>query len=60
VAIACAFGHHGERVDSVEALQAAIASGLDRGGVNVIVAAVPDRDDNVLIHNALVRHVGEW
>jgi len=28
--------------------------------VNVIVAAVPDRDDNVLIHNALVRHVGEW
>lgn len=57
VAIAQAFSHHAERVSTVEGLRQAITEGLHRRGVSVIVAQVPEREQNVLLHAALNEEV---
>lgn len=55
VAIAMAFGHCAERVTTRSALRGAIERGLSRDGLTVVVATVPDRDENVRIHDAMVQ-----
>ena len=51
--IAAAFGHHSVTVNTRGELRSAVAQGLDRPGVTVIVASVGDRAQNVRIHDAL-------
>ena len=60
VAVARAFGHHGERVQSADALDAAVESGLSRGGLSVVVAQVPPRAVNVARHEELNALVAQW
>ena len=59
-AVATAFGHHGERVDSARALDAAIEGGLARDGLSVVVAQVPSRSLNVARHEELNALVAHW
>lgn len=53
VAIAAAFGHVGVSVATRDELRRAIASGLASTGVTVVVAKVPDRDENVRRHESM-------
>ncbi len=50
-AIAAAFGHVGVVVTTRDELRSAIATGLDRSGVSVVVARVPSRAHNVVVHD---------
>lgn len=59
-AVAQSFGHHAEHVASGAALRAAIAAGLDRAGLSVIVADVPSRQANVARHETMVAAVETW
>jgi 2-succinyl-5-enolpyruvyl-6-hydroxy-3-cyclohexene-1-carboxylate synthase len=52
VAIARAFGHQGFRVTTLAELRVALNAALARTGLTVIVADVPSRDENVLLHDA--------
>jgi len=49
--IAAAFGHVGRVVATRDELRRAIATGLDAGGVSVVVARVPSRTRNVVVHD---------
>ncbi len=60
VAVANAFGHHGERVTSTAQLRTTIEHGLEREGLSVIVAQVPTRDANVARHDELNSLVAQW
>lgn len=60
VAVATAFGHHGERVTSTTQLRTAIEHGLERDGLSVIVAQVPTRETNVARHHELNSLVAQW
>ncbi len=63
VAVARAFGHVAERVDTADQLRRAIDSALGRVGLTVLVVDVPSRHDNVTLHDRLVAEVGdlgEW
>jgi 2-succinyl-5-enolpyruvyl-6-hydroxy-3-cyclohexene-1-carboxylate synthase len=53
VAVAEAFGHASATVATRGELRAAIATGLGRAGLSVVVAQVPSREENVRIHEAL-------
>jgi 2-succinyl-5-enolpyruvyl-6-hydroxy-3-cyclohexene-1-carboxylate synthase len=55
--IARAFGHQGVTVETRGELRRAIVEGLSAPGVTVIVAKVPDREENVRRHEALNRDV---
>jgi 2-succinyl-5-enolpyruvyl-6-hydroxy-3-cyclohexene-1-carboxylate synthase len=52
VAVARAFGYEGVRVSSLSQLRNALGAALDQGGLTVIVADVPSRDENVRIHDS--------
>ncbi|HQU27262.1 MAG TPA: thiamine pyrophosphate-dependent enzyme, partial [Acidimicrobiales bacterium] len=54
VAVARAFGARATRVGDGAALAAEIAAGLAAGGLHVVVATVPDRDENVERHARLI------
>lgn len=59
VAVATAFGHDARRVRTRRDLVAAIAEGLGRDGVSVVVAQVGPREENVAVHDAMNRAVAE-
>jgi 2-succinyl-5-enolpyruvyl-6-hydroxy-3-cyclohexene-1-carboxylate synthase len=50
VRVSEAFGHQGTNVESVNELRAAVDKALAIPGLSVIVAQVPERDENVLTH----------
>jgi 2-succinyl-5-enolpyruvyl-6-hydroxy-3-cyclohexene-1-carboxylate synthase len=50
VMVAQAFGHHAMSVETLDELREAIGKGLAGEGLNVIVAKVPSREDNVQLH----------
>lgn len=50
--VAAAFGHGATTVTAPDELRAAIDKGLASEGVNVVVARVPSRDENVALHAA--------
>jgi 2-succinyl-5-enolpyruvyl-6-hydroxy-3-cyclohexene-1-carboxylate synthase len=54
VGVARALGHEATRVSSGPDLASAIALGLGRAGVSVVVAEVRDRSRNVALHDELV------
>ena len=54
VAVARAFGASAIRVGDAATLAAEVAAGLAAGGLHVVVAAVPERDENVERHERLV------
>ncbi len=54
VAVARAFGACATRVGDAAALAAEVAAGLAAGGLRVVVATVPERDENVGRHERLV------
>ncbi len=54
VAVAKAFAHRATAVATRAALRAEIDAGLEREGVSVIVARVPDRATNVAVHEEYV------
>lgn len=56
-AIATAFGHLGTTVHTRRELQEAITHALSIAGVTIVVAHVPDRAQNVAIHEALNREI---
>jgi 2-succinyl-5-enolpyruvyl-6-hydroxy-3-cyclohexene-1-carboxylate synthase len=56
-AIALAFGHDATTVSTLEELKAALEKGLSREGLSVLVAHVPTRQDNVLLHDEWNEHV---
>ncbi len=56
-AIAKAFGHCAEVASTRAQLRSAIERGLSRDGLSVVVATVPERDENVRIHDAMVQSV---
>jgi 2-succinyl-5-enolpyruvyl-6-hydroxy-3-cyclohexene-1-carboxylate synthase len=58
--VAAAFGHHGETVSSAAQLRAALAAGLERPGLSVVVATVPTREANVARHEELNALVARW
>jgi 2-succinyl-5-enolpyruvyl-6-hydroxy-3-cyclohexene-1-carboxylate synthase len=58
--VAAAFGHHGETVSSAAQLRAALAAGLDRPGLSVVVATLPSREANVARHEELNTLVARW
>jgi 2-succinyl-5-enolpyruvyl-6-hydroxy-3-cyclohexene-1-carboxylate synthase len=60
VRVANSFGHHAERVTTVNELTTSLAAGLDRTGLTVVVAAVPSRDENVAHHHALNEAIAQW
>ncbi len=51
VAIATSFGHRATRVTTRSQLRAALDTALGQGGLSVIVAEVPTRDENVRLHD---------
>ncbi|MBW4077845.1 MAG: 2-succinyl-5-enolpyruvyl-6-hydroxy-3-cyclohexene-1-carboxylic-acid synthase, partial [Acidobacteria bacterium] len=53
VAVASAFGHGALNVTTRHELRHAIERGLSTKGLSVIVASVPDRDENVRLHDAM-------
>jgi len=55
--IASAFGHAATTVTTLEALRNAIEKGLSSEGLSVVVAKVPSREENVLVHDELNEHV---
>jgi 2-succinyl-5-enolpyruvyl-6-hydroxy-3-cyclohexene-1-carboxylate synthase len=60
--IARAFGHRGSSVTTRAELERTIDDGLAVPGVTVVVAKVPARDENVILHeawNAMVRGIVE-
>jgi 2-succinyl-5-enolpyruvyl-6-hydroxy-3-cyclohexene-1-carboxylate synthase len=60
--IARAFGHRGSTVTTRAELERAIDDALAIPGVTVVVAKVPARDENVILHeawNAMVRGIVE-
>jgi 2-succinyl-5-enolpyruvyl-6-hydroxy-3-cyclohexene-1-carboxylate synthase len=59
-AVAHSFGHHAERVSTATQLRDALAEGLHRGGLSVVVAQVPSREANVARHEELNALVGRW
>ena len=59
-ALARAFGHHGETVSNASGLREAIARGLCRDGLSVVVAQVPSRERNVARHEELNAAVAQW
>jgi 2-succinyl-5-enolpyruvyl-6-hydroxy-3-cyclohexene-1-carboxylate synthase len=59
-AIARAFGHHGDVVNTASQLRAALDLGLDRSGLSVIVAKLPSRVANVARHEELNQLVNRW
>ena len=59
-AVAAAFGHHGETVASASQLRAALARGLEREGLSVIVATLPSREHNVARHEELNALIATW
>jgi 2-succinyl-5-enolpyruvyl-6-hydroxy-3-cyclohexene-1-carboxylate synthase len=50
VAVARSFGHESVRVATLTQLRVALDVALNRGGLTVIVADVPSRDENVRLH----------
>ncbi len=54
VAVAHAFGARATRVGDAAALASEVAAGLAAGGLHVVVATVPERDENVERHERLV------
>jgi 2-succinyl-5-enolpyruvyl-6-hydroxy-3-cyclohexene-1-carboxylate synthase len=52
VAVAEAFGYEAVSVSTLEELRRAIDKGLAGEGLNVVVAKVPSREDNVRLHDA--------
>ncbi len=54
VAVARAFGARATRVGDAAALAAEVAAGLAAGGLHVVVATVPERDENVERHDRLI------
>ncbi len=57
--IAQAFGHHGSDARSLGELDAAVTAGLQRKGLSVVVAHVPDRTVNVLAHDQWNKEVAD-
>ena len=57
--IAQAFGHHGSDARSLGELDAAVIAGLQRKGLSVVVAHVPDRTVNVLAHEQWNKEVAD-
>ena len=57
--IAQAFGHHGSDARSLGELDAAVTAGLQRKGLSVVVAHVPDRTVNVLAHEQWNKEVAD-
>lgn len=57
VALARGLGHAAQRVATRDELRDAVEKGLAATGVTVVVADVPDRDENVARHDALVAGV---
>ena len=51
-AVARAFGHSATTVTTLEGLRRAIDQGLSNEGVSVVVASVPSRAENVLLHQS--------
>jgi 2-succinyl-5-enolpyruvyl-6-hydroxy-3-cyclohexene-1-carboxylate synthase len=49
--LARALGHAAQIVTTTSELREAVEAGLDRAGVSVVVARVPSREDNVVIHD---------
>lgn len=58
-AIAAAFGHATTTVATRGELRNAVEKGLADPGVSVVIAKVPGRGENVVVHDALVRSVQE-
>ncbi|MHB1251985.1 MAG: 2-succinyl-5-enolpyruvyl-6-hydroxy-3-cyclohexene-1-carboxylic-acid synthase [Acidimicrobiales bacterium] len=58
-AIAAAFGHRALSVGTRAELRDAIADGLTSDGLTVVVATVPDRTENVRLHEAMNQWVIE-
>jgi thiamine pyrophosphate-dependent acetolactate synthase large subunit-like protein len=58
--LARAFGHHGETVTSASQLRDALDDGLQRRGLSVVVARVPDRAHNVARHDEMNALVARW
>lgn len=58
-AIVEAFGHASVTVNTRAELRDVIATGLDREGLTVVVAQVPNREENVRRHETLNRELGE-
>ena len=57
--IAQAFGHHGTDARSLGELDAAVIAGLQRKGLSIVVAHVPDRTVNVLAHDQWNKEVAD-
>jgi len=51
-AVAVAFGHQATSVSTLDELNIAIEKGLAGEGLSVVVAQVPSREENVLLHQA--------
>ena len=58
--LARAFGHHGETVTSASELRGALDDGLQRRGLSVVVARVPERAHNVARHDEMNTLVAQW
>jgi 2-succinyl-5-enolpyruvyl-6-hydroxy-3-cyclohexene-1-carboxylate synthase len=60
--VAQAFGHDATSVETIDELRGAIEKGLAGEGLSVVVAKVPSRENNVLLHEAwndeVARRVG--
>ena len=56
-AIVSAFGHDATTVSTKRALRVAMEKGLSDNGISVVIAKVPDRSENVRIHEHLTELV---